>query len=69
MIRYTAHAHKRKQERVFNHLDVLKTIQEGVRLVNRTDPNKWTYVHNDINLYVVTNKESNIVITLFKKEL
>ena len=43
-------------------------VSNGVQLVNRTDANKWTYVDNKNNMYVVTNKESNIVITAFKKE-
>ena len=67
MIKYTKHAVHQMNTRGISKNSVVFAIANGVKLVNRTDSNKWTYVDNTNKIYVVTNKESNIVITAFRK--
>ena len=67
-MRITKHAKIRMDERNMTHQMIADVIANGTKLVNRTDPNKWTYVWNGpIDLYVVTNKESDVVITVWVK--
>ena len=67
-MQYTKHARVQMSARKISSATVQNAIRTGVRLVNRTDPNKYTYVDNKNKVYVVTNNRSDIVITVFHKE-
>lgn len=67
-IRITKHAQSRMDERKISLQAVKHCVTHGVRLVNRTDPNKWTYVDNENNTYVVTDKQTTVAITVFWKK-
>lgn len=47
--------------------DIINTVNNGVKLVNRTDPAKFTFIDNSTGMYVVTNSEVTVVITVFWK--
>ena len=66
-MRLTKHAKARLRQRGGTHDDVITTVNTGVRLINRTDPNKYTFVNNSTGMYVVTNSEVTVVITIFWK--
>lgn len=67
-MRYTKHTQLRMKERGITRQDIETTVRYGVQMVNRNDPNKYTYILNGLDVYVVTNKESDVIITVFKKE-
>ena len=67
-MRVAKHAIERMRERNISALDVAHVLQHGHKMINRHDENKWTFVDNTVNVYVVTDKELTTVITVFKKE-
>ena len=67
-MRITKHAKIRMDERGISEDHIKMVLTHGKQLVNRNDPNKWTYVLNGTkDIYVITNKESDTVITVFTK--
>jgi len=67
-MRITKHAKERMRERNISIQDIKTTVTYGKQLVNRTDPNKWTYVLNGKeDLYVVTDATTTVVITVWIK--
>ena len=68
-MRITKHAKERMLERSITVSEVAHVLQHGVKLVNRHDSNKFTFVANDINVYAVVDKEMTALITVFRKEV
>ena len=67
-MRIAKHARERMNERNITIQQVATVLQYGKRLVNRHDNNKYTFIDNQLNVYVVTDKALTTVITVFKKE-
>ena len=67
-MRVSRHAKERMMERSITVQQVATVLRYGHRMVNRHDANKLTFVDNQLNVYVVTDKEMSCVITVFKKE-
>ena len=66
-MKVSKHFTLRQRERNITDQDVILTVTKGVRLVNRKDPNKYTFVSNELGVYVVTDKDLTTLITTFKK--
>lgn len=66
-MKFTKHATARMKQRNITRGDVSLTVHTGVKMVNKHDSEKLTFVHNSLRVYVVTNKEADTVITVFKK--
>lgn len=63
----TKHAKVRLAQRGGSIQDIITTVQNGNKMINRTDPNKFTFIDNRTGLYVVTNSKVTVVITVFWK--
>ena len=64
----TKHAKVRLAQRGASVRDIFIALQTGNKMPNRTDPNnKFTFIDNRTGLYVVTNSEVTVVITVFWK--
>ena len=68
-MRITKHASIRMQKRNINMSMVRDIIGNGIRMVNKTDSNKFTFKHKHENLYAVTDKNMSALITVFRKEV
>jgi len=65
---FTKHALKRLVQRKALQSDAINTINTGVKLKHRADPdNKCTFVNNTTGMMVVTNIDATVVITLWWK--
>ena len=63
----TTHAKSRLSQRGGTVQDIINTVNNGVKMINRTDPKKFTFIDNSTGMYVVTNSEVTVVITVFWK--
>jgi len=63
----TTHAKSRLSQRGGTVQDIITTVQNGNKMINRTDPNKFTFIDNSTGMYVVTNSKVTVVITVFWK--
>ena len=64
----TKHAKVRLVQRGASVRDIFIALQTGNKMPNRTDPNnKFTFIDNRTGLYVVTNSEATVAITVFWK--
>jgi len=66
-MRITKHAKVRLAQRGGSIQDIITTVQNGNKMINRTDPKKFTFIDNSTGMYVVTNSEVTVVITVFWK--
>ncbi len=66
-MRITKHAKSRLTQRGGTLDQIINTITNGVKMVNRTDSTKFTFIDNSTGMYVVTNSEVTVVITVFWK--
>lgn len=66
-MKVSKHFTLRQRERNITDQEVILTVTKGVRLANRTDPNKYTFVSNELGVYVVTDKDLTTLITTFRK--
>ena len=65
---FSYHALQRLVQRKALQSDVIDTINTGVKLKHRADPdNKCTFVNNTTSMMVVTNIDATVVITLWWK--
>ena len=62
------HAIARMNERNIDPQDIIDTIKNGIRTVNKWDDNKYTFKHKHMNLFAVTDKGMKTLITVFRKE-
>ena len=67
-MRITKHAMDRIAQRQITKEQLITCLNEGKCYENKWDANKWTYVHTGINLYIVTNKDKDVIISVFRKE-
>lgn len=66
-MRITKHAKSRLTQRGGTLDQIINTVTNGVKMVNRTDSTKFTFIDNSTGMYVVTNSEVTVVITVFWK--
>lgn len=62
---YTKHSLHQMSQRGITKNQVAKALANGVQMVNKWDSNKLTIIDNSQGLYVVTNHDATIVITVF----
>ena len=67
-MRMTKHAIDRIAQRSITKAQLIQCLTEGRCYENKWDADKWTFVHTGINLYIVTNKDKNVIISVFRKE-
>ena len=67
-MRITKHAMDRIAQRQITKEQLIECLTNGKIYENKWDANKWTYVHTGINLYIVTNKDRDVIISVFRKE-
>ena len=67
-MRMTKHAIDRIAQRSITKAQLIQCLTEGKCYENKWDADKWTFVHTGINLYIVTNKDKNVIISVFRKE-
>lgn len=63
----TTHAKSRLSQRGGTVQEIINTVDNGVKMINRTDPKKFTFIDNSTGMYVVTNSKVTVVITVFWK--
>lgn len=66
-MRLSQHFSQRQKERNITDKEVFDAVIKGVRLNNRHDSSKWTFVNNEAGVLVVTDKEMTTLITTFRK--
>ena len=68
-MRITKHAKQRMLQRNINVSMIREIIGKGVRMVNKTNKERFTFKHKTEQLYVVTDKNMTALITVFWKEV
>ena len=67
MTNITKHCRHQMNTRNITQRQLDECVTNGVKLVNKTDSNKWTIIDNKQGLYVVTSKCMTIAVTTFWK--
>ena len=67
-MRMTKHAMERVAQRQITRDQLVECLTNGKCYENKWDADKWTFVHTGINLYIVTNKDKDVIISVFRKE-
>ena len=68
-MKVSQHAIKRMNERSIDPKEIVDVIKNGVRMVNKHDPSKYTFVNTEKQLYAVCDKAMTTLITVFWKEV
>ena len=68
-MKVTKHAMDRFTQRNVTAQEAVECVRDGIRMVNRHNPERFTFKHKTANLFIVTDKAMTTVITMFRKEI
>lgn len=64
-MKITDHAKKRLKERKIKLEDVCTILERGIKMVNKHHSDRFTFKSRTSDLYVVTDGDMKVVITVF----